>query len=35
MENANGVLTEEQMKKRAAEGFFVRDLEKDRVHCPA
>ena len=35
MENTNGVLTEEQMKKRAAEGFFVRDLEKDRVHCPA
>ena len=29
-----GVLTEEQMQMRAAEGFFVRDLEKDRVYCP-
>ena len=26
------VLTEEQMRKRAAEGYFVRDLEKDRVY---
>lgn len=25
---------EEQMRKRAAEGYFVRDLEKDRVYCP-
>lgn len=27
-------LTEEQMRKRAAEGYFIRDLEKDRVYCP-
>ncbi|MCM1386906.1 MAG: hypothetical protein NC231_06240 [Bacillus sp. (in: Bacteria)] len=27
-------LIEEQMKKRAAKGYFVRDLEKDRVYCP-
>lgn len=35
MKKDNKVLTEEQMKKRAAEGYFVRDLEKDRVYCPA
>ncbi len=35
MEKKNGVLTEEQMIKRASEGMFVRDLEKDRVYCPA
>lgn len=28
------VLTDAQMRKRAAEGYFVRDLEKDRVYCP-
>ena len=28
------VLAEEQMRKRAAKGYFVRDLEKDRVYCP-
>ncbi|MCI8774178.1 MAG: hypothetical protein HFI50_09670 [Lachnospiraceae bacterium] len=28
------ILTEEQMRNRAAEGYFVRDLEKDRVYCP-
>ena len=27
-------LTEEQMRERAAEGYFIRDLEKDRVYCP-
>lgn len=27
-------LSEEQMKKRASEGMFVRDLERDRVYCP-
>lgn len=35
MMNDNGVLTEEQMKRRAAEGYFVRDFETDRVYCPA
>lgn len=34
MEKNSGKLTEEQMRKRAAEGYFVRDLEKDRVYCP-
>lgn len=27
-------LMEEQMIARAAEGYFVRDLETDRVYCP-
>ena len=35
MEINNDALVEEQMKKRAAEGYFVRDLEKDRVYCAA
>lgn len=34
MEKVNSVLTEEQMRKRAAEGYFVRDLERDYVYCP-
>lgn len=28
-------LSEEQMKKRAAEGWFVRDMDKNHVYCPA
>lgn len=35
MTNDENVLTEEQMRKRATKGYFVRDLEKDRVYCPA
>ncbi|MCM1087212.1 MAG: hypothetical protein NC318_07145 [Blautia sp.] len=27
-------MTEEQMRMRAAEGYFVRDLEKNLVYCP-
>ena len=34
MKKDYGVLTEEQMRKRAAEGYFVRDLDNDRVYCP-
>lgn len=34
MKTDDKVLTEAQMRKRAAEGYFVRDLEKDRVYCP-
>lgn len=34
MEINSDSLVEEQMKKRAAEGMFVRDLERDRVYCP-
>lgn len=34
MEINSDYLLEEQMKKRAAEGMFVRDLDKDRVYCP-
>ena len=34
MKTQDRVLTEEEMRKRAAEGYFVRDLEKDRVYCP-
>ena len=32
MTNEEYVLSEEQMRKRAAKGYFVRDLEKDRVY---
>lgn len=35
MKRDDTVLTEEQMRNRAAEGYFVRDLAKDRVYCPA
>lgn len=35
MKKDNIVLTEEQMIRRAAEGYFVRDLESNRVYCPA
>lgn len=28
------VLSDEQMKQRAAQGYFVRDMENDRVYCP-
>lgn len=35
MEKELQTLTEEQMRSRAAEGYFVRDFEKDRVYCPA
>ena len=34
MKTQDRVLTEEEMRKRAAEGYFVRDLEKARVYCP-
>lgn len=34
MKKDDVALTEEQMRKRAAEGYFIRDLEKDRVYCP-
>lgn len=27
-------MTEEQMRKRASEGYFVRDLDKNQVYCP-
>lgn len=33
MANEEYISTEEQMRKRAAKGYFVRDLEKDRVYC--
>ncbi|MCM1048368.1 MAG: hypothetical protein NC433_08080 [Clostridiales bacterium] len=26
--------TEEQLRQKASEGYFVRDMEKDRVYCP-
>ena len=28
-------MTEEQMREKAAEGFYIRDLDSDRVYCPA
>lgn len=34
MKTDDKIMTEAQMRKRAAEGYFVRDLEKDRVYCP-
>jgi len=34
MKKEETILTEEQMRDRAAKGYFVRDLEKDRVYCP-
>lgn len=35
MDQDNIVLTEDQMRKRAAMGYFVRDLDKNQVYCPA
>lgn len=34
MAKEDNVLMEEQMKQRAAEGYFIRDIENDRVYCP-
>lgn len=33
-EMAEPYATEEEMKERAGEGFYVRDPERDKVHCP-
>lgn len=35
MNQDNSILTEDQMRKRAAMGYFVRDLDKNHVYCPA